>query len=365
MKKIGIYIVAGIMVLGGGFLIWERTQYGGSDTPENNQMPDGEVADLEVVATGLRVPWEMDFLPNGDLILTERGGTVRVFGVTPVEIRVREVVERGEGGLLGLALHPDFVVNKFIYLYFTTQNNGTIINRVVRYIFDGQTFEQDKIILDNIPGNANHNGGRIAFGPDRQLYITTGDAGNDNLAQDTNSLAGKILRLADDGSVPSDNPFGNAIYSYGHRNPQGLAWDQERNLWATEHGRSGLRSGFDEINYIEKGANYGWPVIEGNQTRDGMKTPVVHSGPNDTWAPADIVFSDGNLFFTGLRGQALYQIPIISSGVLGNVTENFKNEFGRLRALTLDLNGLLYFATSNHDGRGSPNTGDDQIIMIR
>jgi glucose/arabinose dehydrogenase len=273
-------------------------------------------------------------------------------------------VEGGEGGLLGVALHPDFKSNGFVYLYFTARDGDRIINRAVRYAFDGDSIEEDLVIIDDIPGGTNHDGGRIAFGPDGMLYITTGDAGEEALAQDTASLAGKVLRVRDDGSVPADNPFGNAVYSYGHRNPQGLAWDDQGRLWETEHGRSGLRSGLDEINLIEKGANYGWPLIEGDEVSDGMRAPVAHSGPNMTWAPSGIAFRDGKLYFAGLRGRALYDVEVMPDGTLGSVNERLKDQYGRLRGVAVGPDNSLYVTTSNQDGRGRPATEDDRVLRL-
>ena len=219
---------------------------------------------------------------------------------------------------------------------------------------------------------SNASGGKIAFGPDDYIYITTGDAGNAELAQNTDSLAGKILRLKDDGSIPGDNPFGNAVYSYGHRNSQGLAWDDKGQLWSTEHGRSGVLSGLDELNFIEKGKNYGWPVIQGDERREGMYSPVIQSGPDETWAPAGAVYLpakrqaglDGSIFFTGLRGESIYQAKISQDGSVGAIIAHFHGTFGRLRAIQIGPDGFLYISTSNTDGRGEPRPGDDKIIRI-
>ncbi len=262
-----------------------------------------------------------------------------------------------------MALHPRFSENRWIYLYFTTRAKDKLINRVVRYSLNNDGLSQKKIIIDNIPGAANHNGGRISFGPEGYLYITTGDAGNASLAQDINSLAGKILRIKDDGSIPSDNPFNNAVYSYGHRNPQGLAWDRKGRLWATEHGRSGFLSGLDELNLIEKGKNYGWPIIQGNEKKKGMVTPVAQSGPDETWAPAGIAFWDNSLIFGGLRGESLYR-AIITDKTKVSLKAYFRQKFGRIRAIILAPDGYLYFTTSNTDGRGITRPNDDKLIRI-
>jgi glucose/arabinose dehydrogenase len=228
---------------------------------------------------------------------------------------------------------------------------------------EGEQLTDRTVIIEHIPGAQFHDGGRIAFGPDRLLYITTGDAGEPANAQNKDSLAGKILRLRDDGTIPSDNPFGTPVYSYGHRNPQGLAWDTAGRLWATEHGRSGVQSGFDEVNLIEAGKNYGWPDSEGDEATPGIVLPVRHSGAADTWAPAGAAFFDGSIFFTGLRGEALYEARLQDT-TIENMATHFASEFGRLRTVVIGPDGLLYVTTSNTDGRGRPRANDDKIIRI-
>jgi aldose sugar dehydrogenase len=237
----------------------------------------------EVVADNLNTVWDIAILPDGDILATERSGTVKRIGGITASFEVPDVLETSEGGLMGLALHPNFSDNREIYLYLTVRKNGEIKNRVERHRLTENALENKTIIIDDIPGADRHNGGRIAFGPDDLLYVTTGDALIPNLSQDTNSLAGKILRVNPDGSPAENNPFGNLVYSYGHRNPQGLAWDSQGRLWSVEHGPAAQ----DEINLIEAGENYGWPIIEGGQRRQGMRTPNRHSG-NDTWAPGGL-----------------------------------------------------------------------------
>ena len=219
------------------------------------------------------------------------------------------------------------------------------------------------VIVDRIPGAANHNGGRIKFGQDRLLYIATGDAQEPSRAQDTNSLAGKILRVTDAGQPAAGNSFNNAVYSYGHRNVQGLAWDQNGTLWATEHGRSGALSGLDELNLIVLGKNYGWPEIAGDETRVGMEAPVKHSGATVTWAPAGAAFWQEKLYFGGLRGQALYE-AVISRNKVTALNELLKGELGRIREVITGPDGGLYITTSNRDGRGQPQETDDRIIRL-
>ena len=337
-------------------------------TPGTATMPGGEnTADAPrttVIAENLDTPWGIAFLPDGDMLVTERSGTVRLIageGDPATVATLPDVREISEGGLLGITLHPEFEQNNFVYLYYTygTSGNNTR-NRVVRMTYENQRLADEEIILDDIPGAPNHDGGRIKFGPDGFLYVATGDAQEPSRSQDRNSLAGKILRVTDEGEPAPGNPFGNATYSYGHRNPQGIAWDSEGRLWSTEHGPSGVQSGNDEVNLIEPGKNYGWPDIVGVQTRSGMETPDATSGDTDTWAPGGAAFIDGSLYFAGLRGAALYEFSPDGS----EVTEHFKNEFGRIREAIEGPDGLLYITTSNRDGRGSPDATDDKIIRV-
>ncbi len=319
--------------------------------------------DFEVIASDLNIPWEIAFLPNGELLVTERPGQLIKIGKDKTSIPISGVRHVGEGGLLGLALHPNFSRNNLIYLYMTSSGGSGVINRVERYKLTDATLSERQVILDNIPGSQFHDGGRIAFSPNGLLYITTGDAGNESNAQDLNSLAGKILRLKDDGAVPTDNPFNSPVYSYGHRNPQGLAWDSQGRLWATEHGRSGIRTGLDEVNLIEKGGNYGWPEIQGDEEQVGMRKPAANSGPNTTWAPSGAVFYKDNLLFAGLRGEALYKAEISETAITG-VRALFSGQFGRLRTVAEGPDGFLYILTNNRDGRGTPQPNDDKIIRI-
>lgn len=318
---------------------------------------------ITTITTGLEIPWALDFLPSGDILFTEREGKVKLIsGNQVVEITtIPDVKVYGEGGLMGLALHPDFENNNYVYLMLTYSGNGDDTkNRVVRYKFQNNQLSERKIIVDAIPGAIFHNGGRIKFGPDGFLYITTGDSLEPSLAQNRNSLAGKILRVTDEGQAAPGNPFNNMVYSYGHRNPQGLAWDSDGRLWSTEHGRSSP-SGYDEVNLIIMGRNYGWPEIQGSEKRDGMESPLAQSG-QETWAPGGAAFYEGSFFFTGLRGEALYELKIENDNAI--ITKHLLNEYGRIRDVVLGPDNLLYISTSNRDGRGEPASTDDRIIQI-
>lgn len=364
MEKI-IVITAILLALGAGYA-WQSQKTDGvaptmSDT-EGNVMND-IIQKPEVIVSDLEIPWGLAFLPSGEILVTERGGRLVKISEEKEVISVSGVAHRGEGGLLGLALHPNFSENNYIYLYLTTASGSGLINRVERYTLNDTELSERVVILDNIPGAQYHDGGRLAFGPDGYLYITTGDAGQERLSQDTDSLAGKILRVADDGSIPEDNPFGNEVYSYGHRNPQGLTWDDTGRLWSTEHGRSGVQSGFDEVNLIEKGGNYGWPDSQGDEVAADTIGPIVHSGSNTTWAPASVVYKNGSLYFGGLRGQAIYQVTDLDSEE-PQVTAHFRGEYGRIRTVTMGPDGNLYLTTSNRDGRGDPAAEDDRILRV-
>jgi glucose/arabinose dehydrogenase len=316
---------------------------------------------MEVVAQDLEVPWALAFLPDGSLIFTERVGRVSLLKLgqqAELIIQINEVRQLGEGGLLGVAVDPEFSKNSFIYVYYTYGSSGNnSLNRVVRYSFRDKKMVEPKTIVEAIPGAQNHDGGRLKFGVDGFLYITTGDALEPSLAQDTSSLAGKILRVTRDGTAAPGNPFNSAVYSYGHRNPQGISWDDQGRLWETEHGNSQ----FDEVNLIEMGKNYGWPVIQGSQSRDGMLQPKLFA-EGTTWAPSGLAFVNGSLFFSGLRGQALFEAKL--EGDKLSLVQHFQGQLGRIRESVLGPDGMLYITTNNRDGRGTPRSGDDQIIRV-
>lgn len=332
---------------------------------------------VEIFAKGLDTPWAIDFAPDGRAFLTERLGVIRVIkdGKLQTDPWIKmDSNEIGEGGLLGLALDPGFAQNRFMYVAYTYRaQNGRVQNRLARLRDENGRGVLDKILIDGAAGNSNHDGGRVKFGPDGKLYWTLGDAGNTALAQDLGSLNGKILRLNADGGIPNDNPFPNSyVYSYGHRNPQGLAWQPgTHRLYAAEHGPSGAQGCCrDELNLIEPGKNYGWAMITGDQTREGMIAPVLHSGNDYTWAPGGIAFATrgvwaGSLLITGLRGQALYRVTLDKNDPrkATRIERWFEFKYGRLRDVVEGPDGALYILTSNADGRG--NVGADGDVILR
>ena len=319
----------------------------------------------EVYIKGLRVPWAIDIAPDGRIFISERTGNIRIVengGLIPIPWISLDVAATGEGGLLGLALDPDFKTNGYIYAAHTYRyGTGNLKNRLVRLRDTDAGGVLNAILLDGINGNTIHDGGRVKIGPDGKIYWTTGDAGQAQLAQDLSSLNGKILRLNLDGTVPEDNPFpGSPVYSYGHRNPEGLAWQPSTGiLYATEHGSSAT----DELNLIVPGNNYGWPVIRGEETQPGMVKPVIQSG-SDTWAPAGATFINGGewnnfLLFTGLRGESLFKIGFQENNPSKIVSFErlLRGKYGRLRDVIQGPDNCIYIATSNIDGRGSPGPG--------
>lgn len=328
-------------------------------------LEDGKM--LEVVASNLNTPWSLVILDNDNFLISERPGDIKLIdkdGRAEIIGGIAEVRENGEGGLLGLAKHPDFSNNHYIYAYYTyVSSNGDRYNKVIRFKYQDKKISDREDILDKIPAGTYHNGGRIKFGPDNYLYISTGDAQNSESAQNTSVLSGKILRVDDLGNIVSDNPFDNEVYSYGHRNVQGLAWDDEGNLFASEHGRSGLLSGYDELNKIEKDYNYGWPDIQGDESREGMQTPLSHSGPKTTWAPSGLAYKNGYIYFVGLRGAALYRVNVSNLEKI-EVEEFFKSEYGRLRDVVSGEGDYLYILTNNTDGRGNPDADDDLLLKV-
>lgn len=327
--------------------------------------------EVRVIAGNLYIPWALEVSDDGRLFFTERNGNLRVIedGVLnpePVHTFAAPFASTGEGGLMGLALDKEFASNGFIYLMYTYEEDEGLFNRVVRMQITDHTASGEEILLDRIPAGRYHNGGRIKIGPDGYLYITAGDAGSRNLAQDVNSLAGKILRIGTDGNIPSGNPFpGSPVYSLGHRNPQGLAWNSQNVLYASEHGETA----HDEINIIQPGGNYGWPVVTGNEGNADFIRPLIQSG-NETWAPSGIAFVtdgpwSGKLIVSALRGAELLTLTLDAAGTQVTALERFlQGRYGRLREACQAGDGSIYLTTSNLDGRGLPSPGDDRILRL-
>ena len=335
---------------------------------------------IEKVVGGLEVPWSIVWAPDGRMIFTERPGRVRVFekgALNPKPLFVvPDIEEKGESGLMSVALHPQFSSNHLIYLSYA-YTSGSVRVRVVRYREAPEGFVDRKVIIEDLPAAQFHAGCRIRFGPDGKLYVTTGDATQRELAQKLDSLAGKTLRLNDDGTVPQDNPFvgqENArpdIWSLGHRNAQGMDWQPGSNLmFQTEHGPSGFDGpgGGDEVNIVERGKNYGWPIIHHTQTKEGLETPLLEYTP--ACAPASGTFYrgstfpkfKGNFFFGCLRGERLIRVELDGRKVVSQ--EDLVKDYGRIRDVAEGPDGNLYFSTSNRDGRGKPATDDDRIMRL-
>ena len=321
----------------------------------------------DVIVDGLNNPWEIVFAPNGDIYFTERDGRIWKMSESGVAKVIQTFPKSGsvEGGTLGLALHPDFEENNKIYVYQTNLELEFYQNKVFSFEVDENTLSNKQLILDGIPGAPWHDGGRIKFGPDQKLYISTGDAINPSWSQDLSSLAGKILRINSDGTIPDDNPFDSSpVFSYGHRNPQGLAWSSDGMFVSSEHGPSGEQGyGHDEINVILKGKNYGWPNIVGNSSDENFVNPITHSGQL-TWAPSGMIFYDsekissfnGKFLVGTLRGEHLMVVDIDDDGSLISTEKYFEGEFGRIRTAQIDPDGNLYLLTANGN--------NDKIIHI-
>lgn len=334
---------------------------------------DGTRFLVETYARNLEVPWGLAFAPDGRLFFTERPGRVRIIQngqlLSTPALTFDDVYAVGEAGVLGIALHPAFASNHYVYLVYTADRGGRAVNRLVRYREVNNTLAERAILFDDMPGAPTHDGSRVKFGPDGLLYFTMGDAQAPGLAQDPGAYAGKIFRLNPDGTTPNGNPFSSPIFSYGHRNPQGIDFNPiTGEIWATEHGPSG----FDEVNRIRPGANYGWPVITGPQTRPGMETPVLWYSPSI--APSGAAFFrnsriqafNNNLFFGALVGAHLHRVVLDASGT-SIVSEErlLQGAYGRIRDVVAGPDGFLYFTTSNQDGRGPATAEDDRILRIR
>ncbi len=330
----------------------------------------GSVKVVRTLTDGLASPWGVAALPGGDLLVGSRdeatitridadSGKKTLLGSVP------GVAPGNEGGLLGLAVAPTFGADHLVYAYFTTESD----NRIARMQYDekkppGQQLGAPDTILRGIPKGSIHNGGRIAFGPDRMLYAGTGETGDTGLAQDTSSLAGKILRMTPDGEPVHGNPEGDStVYSWGHRNVQGLAWDGRKQLWASEFGQNT----WDELNRIEPGKNYGWPEVEGERGESGFVDPVAQWKTSEA-SPSGIAYAAGSVWMAGLRGERLWRIPL-SGGADEKPSADpqafLDGRYGRLRTVVPAGGDRLWLVTSNTDGRGSPKNGDDRILLLQ
>ncbi len=355
-------------------------------------VPSPQALKVETWVSGLEAPWSLVFLPEGGALVSERPGRIRrilsngalaegVYASFDSRSTRKNgfpaLRARGEGGLMGLALHPRFAESPFVYVMYTARTSDGTSNIIIRFKHQGEQGGErgvfDKIILSGPPGARYHNGGRIAFGPDGMLYVTTGEIFERDLAQDRASLGGKILRLTPEGAVPDDNPWpGSPVYSLGHRNPQGLAWHPRTGaLYASEHGPSG-EVGFgahDEVNLIRPGRNYGWPRAIGAVGKAGFEDPIA-VWPEYTTPPSGMAFWDGALFVATLRSEALLRLALSAEGDRVISVERWfseyssKGRFGRLRDAVAGPDGRLYVLTSNRGGRGDPRPGDDRILRI-
>lgn len=314
------------------------------------------------VVTGLAAPWSAVALPDGSLLVSERDAAavtrVEKDGARTALGMVTGVVPGGEGGLLGLAVERGtFTATPVVYAYITAEGD----NRVVRMALDAQgRLGPPTAILTGIPKAGNHNGGRLAFGPDGFLYVTTGDANIRSNAQDVDSLGGKILRITTDGSPAPDNPFpGSPVWSYGHRNVQGIAWDASGRMWASEFGQDT----WDELNVITRGSNYGWPTVEGAEARDGLVDPVRQWRPDEASPSGIAIGPDGSVLLAALKGESLWKVPVNGDGSTGQPQRLVQGDYGRVRDVLLGPDGNVWIVTNN-TSRGTPRAGDDRIVAL-
>ena len=328
----------------------------------------GTVTIARTLATGIDVPWGLARLPGGDVLVSARDsfqvsrlnvstGTLTLAGTVPGV--VSNVSQAGEAGLLGLAVASTFASNRLVYVYYSTAND----NRVGVMTYDtskprGQQLSTPRVLVSGIPHGVHHNGGRLGFGPDGYLYATTGESGNSSLAQDKSSLGGKILRMTTSGQPAPGNPFGSLVYTYGHRNVQGIAWDSAGRLWASEFGDKKA----DELNLIQVGHNYGWPATQGKTTIAGYTSPVAQWGTDED-SPSGIAIAAGSVWMAALKGQRLWRIPLNGTALVAGPQSFLVGTYGRLRSVQTVGDNAILITTSNRDGRQSPRSGDDRILL--
>ena len=312
---------------------------------------------VRVLTTGLEAPWGIAFLPGGDALVTERDSArilrVPAGGGAAVEVqRLSEVDGGGEGGLLGIAVSPGYARDGLVYVYYTTSED----NRIARL----RLGRPPQPIVTGIPRSGIHNGGRLVFGPDGFLYAGTGDAAEGGRSQDVDSLGGKVLRMTAEGQPAPGNPFpGSLVWSKGHRNVQGLAFDSAGRLWASEFGQNR----FDEVNRIEPGRDYGWPTVEGASDDTRFAAPLVTWRTSEA-SPSGATIAGDTLYVAALRGERLWQVPLDGRGGVGSPRATLVGEYGRLRAVAAAPDGSLWVLTSNRDGRGDPTGDDDRILRV-
>ncbi|MFC9683699.1 PQQ-dependent sugar dehydrogenase [Streptomyces sp. NPDC056948] len=372
-----LLLTAGCSSDGGGSSGSDEGASPGRTTPQSSAPPGkaaeetppakGSVKVVRTVAEGLDSPWGLAPLPGGGLLVSSRddGTIVRVDEKTGKKTELGEVPgvsAAGEGGLLGIALSPDYASDHMVYAYFTSASD----NRIVRMLYDekkpsGEQLGAPDTVFKGIPKGFIHNGGRIEFGPDKMLYAGTGESGDTGLSQDKDSVGGKILRLTPEGEPAPGNPFsGSPVYSYGHRNVQGLAWDTNQRLFASEFGQDT----WDELNAIKPGDNYGWPEAEGKSGDGDFHNPI------DQWttaeaSPSGIAYAEGSIWMAGLRGKRLWRVPLNGTEASAEPQAFLDGEYGRLRTVVPAGGDRLWLVTSNTDGRGSPKDGDDRILEVR
>jgi glucose/arabinose dehydrogenase len=353
MVKVGSILFSMILLIS-GCSFFEKENLQPKSQPEDEAIV--LQPEIEVVAEKLRIPWAINKV-NQTFYVSERTGSIVKINNGKMERQQvnleKPLAKAAEAGMLGFVLDPNFTSNQKAFAYYTYENGQGQFNRVVILQQEGNRWTEGRILLDRIPSAAFHHGGRLKIGPDEKLYITTGDATTPEISQEKESLNGKILRMNLDGSIPEDNPFENSyVYSYGHRNPQGLVWLGDT-LYASEHGQSA----HDEVNRIKPGANYGWPIIQGTEQKAGMETPLFQSG-DETWAPSGMAAHNGRLYAATLRGNAVREFDLETKTTTPVITG-----LGRIRDVYVE-GEYLYFVSNNTDGRGNPDENDDKLYRV-